>query len=135
MSDPRVGDRLPDLERTLGIVDLVMYAAATWDWYRWHYDAKAAAEANLPGPLVDGQMLGALLARHALEWAGPRARIRRMRFRFASMVFAGDVVRCESTVTAVTPGTTAVSVSLAQRVLVGDRAAIDDATCELEIAS
>ena len=74
MNEPRIGYRLPDLERPLGIVDLVMYAAATWDWYRWHYDATAAADAHLPGPLVDGQMLGALLARHALEWAGPRAR-------------------------------------------------------------
>ena len=134
MSDPRVGERLPDLERTLGIVDLVMYAGATWDWYRWHYDAAAAAEARLPGPLVDGQMLGALLARHALEWAGPRARVKRMRFRFASMVFAGDTVRCESTVTAATRTDDALAVSLAQRVLVGDRAAVDDATLDLEIA-
>jgi acyl dehydratase len=135
MNEPRVGDRLPDLERPLGIVDLVVYAAATWDWYRWHYDAKAAADARLPAPLVDGQMLGALLARQALEWAGPRARIRRMRFRFASMVFAGDVVRCESTVTAVARTPAALAVSLAQRVMVGDRAAVDDAACELEIAS
>ena len=134
MNDPRIGDRLPDLERTLGIVDLVMYAGATWDWYRWHYDGAAAAEARLPGPLVDGQMLGALLARQALDWAGPRARIRRMRFRFASMVFAGDAVRCESTVTAVTRGPKAVAVSLAQRVLVSERAAIDDAALDLEIA-
>lgn len=135
MNEPRIGYRLPDLERPLGIVDLVMYAAATWDWYRWHYDATAAADAHLPGPLVDGQMLGALLARHALEWAGPRARIRRMRFRFASMVFAGDVVRCESTVTAVTRRPGGLEVSLAQRVLVGERAAIDEATCDLELAS
>ena len=120
---PQPGEKLPPLDRRLDLVDLVMYAGATWDWYRWHYDATAAAAAKLPAPLVDGQMLGALLARQALTWAGPRARIQRMRFRFKSMVFAGDTIHCESS--------DGLVVSLAQRVLVGERIAIESATMEL----
>lgn len=129
----RPGDQLPVLEQTLDLVDLVMYAAATWDWFRWHYDATVARDAGLPGPLVDGQMLGALLARQALAWAGPRARVRRMSFRFASMVFAGDTVRCESEVTRVADAGAATLVTLTQRVRVGDRVAIEGAVMDLEI--
>ncbi len=133
--DPRLrpGATLPVLEQRLELVDLVMYAGATWDWHRWHYDAAAAAEANLRAPLVDGQMLGAFLARQALGWAGPRARIRRMSFRFAAMVFAGDTIRCEGEVRSVGSIGGALVVSLAQRILVGERAAIESATMELEV--
>lgn len=129
----RPGDQLPVLEQKLDLVDLVMYAAATWDWFRWHYDATAARDSGLPAPLVDGQMLGALLARHALAWAGPRARLRRMSFRFASMVFAGDTVRCEGEVSRVAEAEAATVVTLTQRVRVGDRMAIDAAVMDLEI--
>ena len=131
--DARAGDALPALEQKLDLVDLVLYAAATWDWYRWHYDAAVARESGLEGPLVDGQMLGALLARQALAWAGPRARVRRMSFRFTSMVFAGDTVRCESEVTSVNDQGGATLITLMQRVRVGDRLAIDGATAELEV--
>lgn len=130
---PASGEKLPSLECTLDIVDLVRYAGATWDWYRWHYDVAAAREAGLRGPLVDGQMLGALLARQALAWAGPRSRVRRMSFRYASMVFAGETVRCESEVASVKTAGAMLVVSLTQRILVGDRAAIESATMELEI--
>jgi len=128
-----VGDALPALEQKLDLVDLVVYAAATWDWYRWHYDAAAARESGLPGPLVDGQMLGALLARQALEWAGPRARVRRMSFRFASMVFAGETVRCEGEVTKVADAAGITTITLTQRVRAGDRIAIDGAVTDIEI--
>ena len=54
-----------------------------------------------------------------------------MQFRFKSMVFAGDTIRCESEVTSVARADDGLVVSLAQRVLVGDRVAVDSATMEL----
>jgi acyl dehydratase len=124
-----VGDRLPVLERTLALKDLVAYAGATWDWYGAHYDPGMIARLKLPGALVDGQMLGALLAQQATSWAGPRAVVRRMSFRFKSMVVAGDTVRCEGEVSAVVGPT----VMLRQRVMVGDRPAVDPVSLELEL--
>jgi acyl dehydratase len=125
----RVGERLPVMERSLQLPVLVAYAGATWDWYRVHYDPETIASLKLPGALVDGQMLGALLAEQALDWAGPRGFINRMAFRFKSMVFAGDTVRCESEVTAVDGRL----VTLAQRVLVGARVAVEPATMQLDL--
>lgn len=125
----RQGDALPVLERTLDLASLVGYAAATWDWYGTHYDPAAIAAAGLPAALVDGQMLGALLAEHALTSAPVGAEVRRMGFRFRSMVFAGDTVRVEGEVETLEAG----RVRLKQRVLVGDRVAVEPAWTELDL--
>ena len=125
----KIGDPLPALERTLELKDLVAYAGATWDWYRAHYDPAVVADLKLPGALVDGQMLGALLAQQAMGWAGPRAFIRRMSFRFKSMVIAGDTVRCEGEVTEIKGRV----VTVRQRVMVRDHVAVEPATLEIEL--
>src|SRR5262249_33822753 len=125
----RATTALPPLERTLDMTYLVAYAGATWDWYATHYDLPALAAADLPGPLVDGQMLGALLAGQALGAAGPEAQVRRMGFRFKSMVFAGDTVRVEGSVVSVAGQ----KVRLAQRILVGERVAVEPAWTELDL--
>jgi acyl dehydratase len=125
----KIGDSLPVLERKLELKDLVAYAGATWDWHGAHYDPTTIAGLKLPNALVDGQMLGALLAQQATSWAGPRAFVRRMSFRFKSMVFAGDTVRCEGEVTAVDGQT----VTLRQKVVVRDQLAVEPATLEIEV--
>jgi acyl dehydratase len=127
----KVGDSLPVLERTLELKDLVAYAGATWDWYGAHYDPALIGRLKLPGALVDGQMLGALMAQQVTSWAGPRAFVRRMSFRFKSMVVAGDTVRCEAEVTSVSGRT----VTLRQRVTVRDQPAVDDAIVEIEVGT
>lgn len=84
-----MGAVIPPLERRIELPDMVAYAGATWDWHRLHY-----APEGLPRPVVDGQVFGALLAEQLQDWLGPAARIRRLHFRFLSMVFAGETVRC-----------------------------------------
>lgn len=105
------GATLPPLEHHFTTVDLVAYGAATWDWHRLHYDLEYARARNLPGPIIDGQAFGALFARAALRWAGPRAFLWKMTLRMKSMAFAGDTLRAEGEVTAVEDGV----VTLAQR--------------------
>lgn len=107
----KTGEALAPLQRTFTTVDLVAYGAATWDWHRLHYDLEYARSVNLPGVIVDGQMFGALLARAALDWAGPRAFIARLSLKMRSMAFAGDTVIVEGEVTALNDRT----VVLAQR--------------------
>ena len=88
----RVGERLPTIDRELDQARLVMYAGATWDWHRLHYDPEYVKQRRLPAPLVDGQMLGALFAEQVHRHFEPRARIVGMKLRFRSMVFAGECV-------------------------------------------
>lgn len=103
MSGPSivVGGRVPPLERTIDRVAMVAYAGATWDWHRMHHDDTYAAEHGLPGPVVDGQVFGALLAEQLQDWIGPSARVTTLHLRFRSLVFAGERVRCTGRVTAV----------------------------------
>lgn len=105
------------LERTLDLSRLVAYAGATWDWHCMHYDRDWATAAGLQAPVVDGQLLGALLAEQLTDHFGPQAFIRALEFRFRSMVFAGETVRCEGVLTRVSGD----DVRTAHRVVVGDR--------------
>lgn len=107
--------------RTLEPQDLVAYAAATWDHHRMHYDAPFAISKGLRGPLVDGQMLGALMASHLMRHFGSTSFVTALSFRFRSMVFAGDTIRVEAEITD-DDGSVA---TVTTRVLVGDTLAVD----------
>jgi acyl dehydratase len=122
------GEALPPLERQFTVVDLVAYGAATWDWARLHYDIDYARSLNLPGVVVDGQAFGALLARAALDWAGPRAFVTRLAFKMRSMAFAGDTLRAEGEVTAIRAGAGGPIVALAQRLTSAGRLVAEAAT-------
>ena len=121
-----VGAAVPLLERTIDLASMVAYAGATWDWNRLHYDTAFLAERGLDRPVVDGQMLGALLAEQAMDWLGAGAFPTRMAFRFRSMVFAGDTVRVEGVVAEVDDD--ANTVTLDQQILVGDTVAATGTT-------
>ena len=95
------GDQLPTLEKTFTPVDLFAYGAATWDWHRMHYDAELARSKGFAAPVIDGQMYGALFARVAMRWAGPRAFVTKMSLRMKSMAFAGDTLRAEGSVVSI----------------------------------
>ena len=93
---------MPPLTRTITLTDMVAYAGATWDWHRLHYDPAFVEAKRLPAP--DRRRAGvrgaagravAGLARPALA-SSPRSH-----FTFKNLVFAGETVRCEGTVTEV----------------------------------
>jgi acyl dehydratase len=128
LRDIAPGQKLPTLERTFTLVDLVLYGAATWDWNRMHYDIEHAHRLNLRAPVIDGQEFGAFFARAALEWAGPRALVKRLAFRMKAMAFAGDTLRAEGEVKEMSGGT----IVLAQRLTCGDRL-VAEASTELQL--
>ena len=113
----KTGDTLPVLEKTFTTVDLFAYGAATWDWHRMHYDAEHARSKGFSAPVIDGQMYGALFARVAMRWAGPKAFVTKMSLRMKSMAFAGDTLRAEGSATSVEGAVVVVE----QRLMRGDR--------------
>ncbi|MEQ6902548.1 MaoC/PaaZ C-terminal domain-containing protein [Nocardioides sp. YIM 152588] len=96
-----VGDPVPSLERTITLADMVAYAGATWDWHRLHYDTAYVEEKKLPGPIVDGQVYGALLVEMLQDWLGPQSFVHTLDFTFRNLVFAGETLRCSGEVTEV----------------------------------
>ncbi len=128
---PDVADRV----RPITQLDMVAYGGATWDWHRLHHDAAYARRAGMAGPVVDGQMLGALLAEHALAAAvtvapGRRARLTRLWYRNRAPVLAGDTVTCRVTAVA---RESAHSIRLEQIVTVGDRVVVGPAGAEMQL--
>lgn len=108
---------IPVLERTITLTDMVAYAGATWDWHRLHYDPAFLATKGLERPVVDGQMLGALMAEALLDALGASAFITHLELRYRSMMFAEESVRIETTITGDADGI----LSCTQRAQVGDR--------------
>jgi acyl dehydratase len=116
-----VGDEISGFSRIIDQARMVMYAGATWDWHRLHYDAAYTSEIGLPGPIVDGQMFGALLAEHVLDYFGPSARLLSMSFRLRAMVFAGEAVAATGTNSNVEDISNGTRFTVDQRIEVGDR--------------
>jgi len=127
-----VGQKLPPFERHFGSVDMVAYAAATWDWHRLHHDTAFARARGLDRPVVDGQMFGGVFARQAMDWAGPRAFIQAMRLRMRSMAYAGDVLQGSGEVSEVRLSDDHGIAVLAQRLKNGD-ALIADCLTEIRL--
>jgi len=123
------GDAVPGFSKTFGAADLVAYGAATWDWHRLHFDQDYAKSVKLPNVILDGQAYGALFARQAMHWAGPRAFIAKLGFRMRAMTFAGDTLTAEGEVKEVRGAV----VVLAQRLKLGDGRLAADCTTELRL--
>ena len=125
-----VGQELPAFDRVLDQARLVMYAGATWDWHRLHYDTEYVREYKLAAPLVDGQMLGALFAEQVYRHFDPRARITAMKLRFRSMVYAGERVEISGEVVSVGHADGGQTVVCRQAAAVGSRTTT---TCVTEV--
>ncbi len=98
------GEALPPIGFHATQAALVAYAAATWDFHRVHYDAAFAAASGLKAPIMDGQMVGALLARLVTGWAGPGAFLRRLAYRQRGTVFVEERITLSGVVTGIENG-------------------------------
>ena len=129
----KAGDAVPGFSKTFGAADLVAYGAATWDWHRLHFDQAYARSVKLPNVILDGQAYGALFARQARAWAGPRAFISKLGFRMRAMTFAGDTLAVEGEVKQVRATPEGAVVVLSQRLKLGDGRLAADCTTELRL--
>lgn len=93
--DVNAGDEIPSLVKRITLVLNVMYAGATWDFHRVHYDKEFTQSKGFPGPFVDGQMFGALLAQMITQWTGPDGVLKKLGLTYRVMALPGDVVTCK----------------------------------------
>jgi acyl dehydratase len=75
-----------------------MYAGASGDFNRIHYDHPFAVEKGLGGVIAHGMLTMAFAASCATEAFGPASWISRIDARFTSPVRMGDVVEVTATV-------------------------------------
>ena len=86
---------------------------------------------RLDDPLVDGQMLGALLAEQVVRSLDDGDRLVRLYFQNRAPVFPGDTIRCEATVETVED----TQVTIKQRIVVDDRIVVAPAGAEIARAN
>ncbi|MFG1360944.1 MaoC family dehydratase [Xanthobacter pseudotagetidis] len=79
---------------------LVMYAGASGDFNRIHFDQAYAQEAGLGGVIAHGMLTMAIAGRSACALGGPGAFVRDIEGRFLNPVRPGDVVVMTVEVTA-----------------------------------
>ena len=95
---PRPGDTFSIRRGPITTTQLVMYAGASGDFNRIHYDHPFAVQKGLGGVIAHGMLTMAFAASCAIEAFGQANRISRIDARFTSPVRVGDVVEVTATV-------------------------------------
>jgi acyl dehydratase len=92
------GDTFSIRRGPITTTQLVMYAGASGDFNRIHYDHPFAVQKGLGGVIAHGMLTMAFAASCAVDAFGPASRIANIEGRFTSPVRVGDVVEVTATV-------------------------------------
>ena len=101
VDDVRVGDEIPELVKNCTPRQLVMWAAASGDFYEIHYDVEHARANGLDGLVVHGALKNAFLGQLVHDWVAPAGRVVRFGCSYRGMDPPGVDLRCRGRVTAV----------------------------------
>ena len=102
---PQPGDALPRLDVKVTARMVIMGASASRDWQPQHHDhAWAVAKVGPRGIFLNTPNQAGWIERDLTEWAGPTARLGKLRFRMRRTVCPGDALHFDGTVTAVSEG-------------------------------
>jgi acyl dehydratase len=94
----RPGDTFSIRRGPITTTQLVMYAGASGDFNRIHYDHPFAVQKGLGGVIAHGMLTMAFAASCVVEAFGQANRISRLDARFTSPVRVGEVVEVTATV-------------------------------------
>lgn len=89
----RVGDTLPPLSHEVTATSIILGALASRDWRPMHHDRDFAQQRNGTRDIfMNTPNQAAWLERFITDWAGPRARIGRYKFRMGDSICPGDTM-------------------------------------------
>jgi acyl dehydratase len=100
--DVQPGDAIPELVKRCSSRQLVMWAAASGDFYEIHYDQEFARSLGLSGLVVHGALKNAFLGQLLHDWIAPHGRIVSYGCSYRGLDYSEEELRCRGTVTAVT---------------------------------
>ena len=96
-----VGEALPPLEIPLTRTLIVATAIASRDYQDVHHDPDLAVERGSKDVFMNILTSNGLAERYVVDWAGPAARVRRIRIRLGAPNYPGDTMVLTGEVTAV----------------------------------
>ena len=97
IEDVEPGQEIPELRKHITPRQLVMWAAASGDFYEIHCDAAYARSIGLPGIVVHGALKHALLGDLLHRWVAPGGRILSFGCSYRELDRPGDL-RCRGRV-------------------------------------
>jgi acyl dehydratase len=92
------GLQLPEQRRTLGVPDLVKYAAGSGDFNPLHYDFNFPQSKALGSIIVHGRFKYALLGQLVSDWLQHRGRIKKISCQYRGMDLPGQEIVCRGRV-------------------------------------
>jgi hydroxyacyl-ACP dehydratase HTD2-like protein with hotdog domain len=99
LDDVVEGLEIPPLVKTASNVQMFMYAAATWNCDRIHYDQQFAREVfGLPDIVQAGPMSADWYAQLVGEWIGDAGFIKNLSYESRSSIVPGDRLECRGRV-------------------------------------
>ncbi|MFI0445545.1 acyl dehydratase [Actinomadura sp. 6N118] len=98
------GESCPSRSYSHSTVQLFRFSAVSWNAHRIHYDESYAAHEGFPGTVVQSTLHGEMLVRHALDWAGPDARLEAVSWRNQATAVAGEPLTWQGSVRSAEPG-------------------------------
>jgi len=115
ISESTIGQTLsPLVKPPIAQEQLQRYAAASGDYNPIHLDPAAARSVGLDGVIAHGMLSMAFLGQFVNQQISdePRARVERIKVRYAGMVRLGDTLTCEGKVTGRAEGATETAITL-----------------------
>jgi acyl dehydratase len=98
VEDIEPGTEIPELVKNCTPRQLVMWAAASGDFYEIHYDVEYARSLGLQGLVVHGALKNAFLGQMLHEWVAPAGSIVRYGCSYRGMDYPGEDLRCRGRV-------------------------------------
>ncbi|MEM9255392.1 MAG: hypothetical protein AAGA91_08090 [Pseudomonadota bacterium] len=93
LNEVKAGDSLPELSHEVSTTSIILGALASRDWRPMHHDRDFAQQRNGTRDIfMNTPNQAAWLERFITDWAGPKARIGRYRFRMGDSICPGDKI-------------------------------------------
>ncbi|WP_067439536.1 MaoC family dehydratase [Nocardioides jensenii] len=114
VSVPAVGTQLPELVLPITRTMIVATAIASRDYQDVHHDPALAQDRGSPDIFMNILTSNGLAERFVTNWAGPAARVKRVKIRLGAPNHPGDTMTMTGQVTGVRPetGTTVIEVAV-----------------------
>lgn len=114
------GAELPELVFPVTASAIAVGAIATNDYETVHHDKAAAEASGVPNIFMNILTTNGLVQRFVGAWAGPQARVRKIRIKLGAPNFAGDTMRINGTVSRVDRAAGEVDVAVSGRNAIGE---------------
>ena len=120
IDDIAEGAQLPELVFPVTASAVAVAAIATNDYETVHHDKAAAEASGVPTIFMNILTTNGLVQRFVGEWAGPDARVRKIRVKLGAPNFAGDTMRITGSVARVDRAGGEVDVAVSGRNSIGE---------------